>query len=189
MTTGQPADAEPDAAQCAVLFDRLHHVNRARRFETAHRRQQRREKSLVKTKRCESKGAHGSSGNAQGGDALQRALQVDTVLPPIGLRRVRLDVHDEIERAAVEPERTALPAIDLASPSLQPVAHVCLAAFLRGGDPDPRIRQPVGGEKENAVAGKEFATGFVHAKKLAAFRQSFLFRQSLGAGGKSAGIG
>jgi hypothetical protein len=37
-----------------VLFDRLHHVNRAGGVEAAHRRQQWREKSLVKTERSES---------------------------------------------------------------------------------------------------------------------------------------
>src|SRR3954454_10881268 len=76
----QAPQTEPDAAQCAVLFDRLHHVNRAGGLEAAHRRQQRGEKSLVETERSEGEDAHDSSGGAAlGDDALQSALKVDAV--------------------------------------------------------------------------------------------------------------
>src|SRR3954464_7606499 len=186
----QPAHAEPDAAQCAVLFDRLHHVNRAGGLEAAHRRQQRGKKSLVETERGESEDAHGSSGSAAlGHDALEGALQVEAVVAPTRLHRIRFDVDDDVERAAVDVEGTALTPVDLAGPPFQPVAHVCLATFFCRGDADARVRKVVRGIEQYAVAGKEFAAGFVDAKELAAFGQSFLFRQSLGAGGKSAGIG
>jgi hypothetical protein len=190
VAAGEPPQAEPDAAQCAVLFDRLHHVNRAGGIETAHRRQQWREKSLVKTERCESEGTHSSSGGAAlGRDAVQGAPEVQIVFGPGSLGGVRFDVHDNVQRETIEAERPALLAVDLASPSFKLVAHVRFAALLGRGDTDPRARQTVGDEEQNAVAGKEFAAGFVDAKELATFRQSFLFRQSLGAGGKSAGIG
>jgi hypothetical protein len=41
VAAGKTPQAEPDAAQCAVLFDRLHHENGAGGIEAAHRRQQR----------------------------------------------------------------------------------------------------------------------------------------------------
>src|SRR5436305_2264221 len=186
----QTAYAEPDAAQCAVLFDRLHHVNRAGRIEAAHRRQQRGEKSLVKTERGESEGAHGSSGSAAlGDDALQGTLQIEVVIAPGGLHGIRLDVDDDVERTAVDVEGTALMPVNLAGPPFQTVAHVCLATFFGRSDADARVREVIRGIEQNAVAGKEFATSFVDAKELAAFRQSFLFRQSLVAGGTSAGLG
>src|SRR5206468_12801300 len=85
----QAPNTEPDAAQCAVLFDRLHHVNRAGGVEAAHRRQQRRKKSLVETERGESESTHESSGSAAlGHDALECALQVEAVVAPSRLNGI-----------------------------------------------------------------------------------------------------
>src|SRR5258706_2013048 len=78
----QPPQAEPDSAQCAVLFDRLHHVNRTGGIEAAHRREQWREKSLVKTERSESDRTHESSGtSALSFDARSPARHVAGVKP------------------------------------------------------------------------------------------------------------
>ena len=41
MTAGEPSHAEPDSANDAILFHCLRRVDRARRLEPAHRRQQR----------------------------------------------------------------------------------------------------------------------------------------------------
>ena len=38
MAAGKPAQAEPSTADQSVFFDRLHHVDRAGRLESAHRR-------------------------------------------------------------------------------------------------------------------------------------------------------
>src|SRR5437763_13724442 len=91
VATGQASQAEPDAAQRAVLLDRLHHVNRAGRLEAAHRRQQRRDEPLVETKKRQSDRAHhSSSGCALSGDLLQGALKVVAELFEARLGGVRL---------------------------------------------------------------------------------------------------
>src|SRR5581483_1461414 len=58
VTTGQPAKAEPSAAENSVFFDGLHHVDRAGRLEAAHRRQPGRNESLVEAKKKDSGRAH-----------------------------------------------------------------------------------------------------------------------------------
>src|SRR5688572_984346 len=57
VTAREAPDAEPDAAQDAVFLDRLHRIHRARRLETAHRREKRRDEALVASKEEECDGA------------------------------------------------------------------------------------------------------------------------------------
>src|SRR5207253_6300276 len=58
MAVREPPQSEPDAAQKAVLFDGLHHVDGAGRLEPAHRRQDRRDDAFVETEQQESDRAH-----------------------------------------------------------------------------------------------------------------------------------
>src|ERR1043166_6625865 len=55
----EAADAEPHSAQGSVLFDRLHHVDRAGRLEAAHRGEQRRKEPLVAAQQQDEEPAHG----------------------------------------------------------------------------------------------------------------------------------
>src|SRR5213075_1434574 len=176
VAAGETAQAEPDTAQRAVLLDRLHHVNRAGRLEAAHRRQQRRDEPLVETKKRQSDRAHhSSSGCALSGDLLQGALQVVAELFEARLGGVRLDIDDHVQRVAVERERVALAAVDLASPALESIANGCLPELLRRGDADARIGALVGRGEDDTVAGEPLAAGLIYVKKLATFRQSLLF--------------
>src|SRR5689334_1285989 len=61
MAARQTPHTHPDAAERAIFFDRLHHVDRAGRLEAAHRGQQRRDQPLVETKESQSDRAHQSS--------------------------------------------------------------------------------------------------------------------------------
>src|SRR5258708_14743259 len=61
VATRKTPQTHPAAAHGAVLFDCLHHVNGARGLEPAHRGQDRRDKSLVETKKEEEQRAHGRS--------------------------------------------------------------------------------------------------------------------------------
>src|SRR5260221_7872948 len=110
VTARQAPDAKPDAAHGAVLFDRLHHVDRAGRLEAAHRRQQGREKSLVEAKGNEGETAHRRprSCRTRLAGAAQDALEVVAVVAKGGLGGVRLHVDDDIQRLKVESERPAL---------------------------------------------------------------------------------
>jgi hypothetical protein len=110
----------------------------------------------------------------------QRALEVGAVVAKGSRSRVRLHIYHDIQRTRVQTERLALTAVNLARPTLQPVANDRFAALLRRGDSEPRVRQLVAGSKEDAIAGEEFAPRFVNAKKLAALGESLLFRQRLG---------
>ena len=60
VTPRQPPHAQPHTAPDAVFFDRLRHVHRARRFEAAHRRQERRDEPLVNAKYRDCKRLHAS---------------------------------------------------------------------------------------------------------------------------------
>ena len=72
----------------------------------------------------------------------------------------------------VEAERLALPPVHLARPPLQTIANVGFPELLRRGDADSRVRQAVGGEEENRVAGKDFAACLVDLDELATLRES-----------------
>jgi len=56
--------------------------------------------------------------------ASKSALQVIAVFAERSVRRVRLDVHDQIERTLIDSERLALLAVDLARPPLEPISNV-----------------------------------------------------------------
>ena len=181
MAARQTPHADPDAAERAIFFDRLHHVDRAGRLEAAHRRQQRRNQPLVETKECEENGAHHSStGCALPDDLLQRALQVIPEFIEARLGGVRLDIDDHVQRVAVERERIALAAVDLASPAFESIANGCFSEFLRRGDADSGERERVGRGEDDTIAGEPLAAGLIYVKKLAPFRQSLLFGETFG---------
>src|SRR5204863_8777879 len=113
-------------------------------------------------------------------DPLQRAPQIVAVLFEARVGGVRLDIDDDVQRVAVQRERIALAAVDLASPALESITDVCLPEFLGRGNADSRMREPIGGGEDDRIAGKPLAARLVHPKKLASFRQSLLFWQRLG---------
>src|SRR5437588_8698776 len=181
MAARQTSHAHPDAAERAIFFDRLQHVDRAGRLEAAHRREQRRDEPLVETQECQNDGAHhSSSGRALLRELLQRALQVVAELFEARLGGVRLDIDDDVQRVAVERERLALAAVDLASPAFESIANGCFSEFLRRGDADSGERESVGSGEDHTIAGEPLAAGLIYVKKLASFRQSLLFGETFG---------
>ncbi|MEA2568503.1 MAG: hypothetical protein QOI24_504 [Acidobacteriota bacterium] len=112
--------------------------------------------------------------------ALEYTLEILAELEVVGVGCVRLHIDHEVQRMAIQPEGFPLSAVNLAGPAFQAIANVRFAELLRRGDSDPRMRKIVRDEEKDAIAGKKLAARFVDAKKLASFRQSFLFRQSLG---------
>ena len=64
--------------------------------------------------------------------------------------------------------------------AFESVADGCFSEFLRRGDADPRIGAFVGSGEDDTVAGEPLAAGLIYVKKLATFRQSLFFGESLG---------
>src|SRR5207244_1209075 len=115
-----------------------------------------------------------------GRGAFERALQVVAVVAKIGHGGVRLHIHHEVHRPAVEAQRLPLAAVDLAGPPFQPIADVCFPKFLRRGDAQARVWKTVGYDEEDGIAGEKFAARLVGAKKIAPLGQALFLRQCLG---------
>jgi len=103
--------------------------------------------------------------------AREGASQIVAVVLIRGVRGVRFDIDDHVERALVDLQRLALTPVDFTSPALETVANVGFPELLRRGDADSRLRQAVRGEEENDVAGNDLLALFVDSKKLGALRQ------------------
>src|SRR5260370_14532166 len=58
VTSAEPPHAQPHAAQHSIFLDRFRHIDRARRLETSHWREKRRDESLLSAKNCDGDRAH-----------------------------------------------------------------------------------------------------------------------------------
>src|SRR6185436_6814631 len=110
-------------------------------------------------------------------DAGERAAEIATVVIEGRIDGVRLQIDHDVDRPFVERKGIALAAIHLARPTLELVANVRFADFLRGRDSDPRVRKIVRGEEENGKTGEKFAAVLVDVQKLATLREPRFLRK------------
>src|SRR6185503_20083049 len=91
----------------------------------------------------------------RGDHTREGASQIAGVVLISRVRGVRFDIDDYVERALVDCQRLALPPVDLPSPALQTIANVGFPELFRRRDADPGVRQGIGGEEQNDVAGND----------------------------------